>query len=78
MPPFFISSSSKSTLARLLLRFYDPSSGSILVGGQVGFTDVLFGTLCPNFVHICAQDIREVTQSSVRAAFGVVPQVDLY
>jgi len=43
----------KSTLARLLYRFYDVSSGSIRIDGQ---------------------DIREVTQDSLRAAIGIVPQ----
>ena len=43
----------KSTLARLLFRFYDVSSGSIRVDGR---------------------DIRDYTQSSLRAAIGIVPQ----
>ncbi len=43
----------KSTLARLLYRFYDVSGGRILVDGQ---------------------DIREITQDSLRAAIGIVPQ----
>lgn len=43
----------KSTISRLLYRFYDVDGGSILIDGQ---------------------DIREVTQQSVRAAIGVVPQ----
>jgi ABC-type transport system involved in Fe-S cluster assembly fused permease/ATPase subunit len=43
----------KSTLARLLYRFYDINGGRILVDGQ---------------------DIREVTQDSLRAAIGIVPQ----
>ena len=43
----------KSTLARLLYRFYDISGGRILVDGQ---------------------DIRKVTQDSLRAAIGIVPQ----
>ena len=43
----------KSTLARLLFRFYDVTSGRILIDGQ---------------------DIRDVTQHSVRAAIGIVPQ----
>ncbi len=45
--------SGKSTIAKLLFRFYDVSRGRILVDGQ---------------------DIREVTQASLRAAIGVVPQ----
>ncbi|MFV1997634.1 MAG: ABC transporter ATP-binding protein/permease [Acidiferrobacterales bacterium] len=43
----------KSTLSRLLFRFYDVSAGRILIDGQ---------------------DIRQVTQKSVRAAIGIVPQ----
>ena len=43
----------KSTLSRLLFRFYDIDSGAILIDGQ---------------------DIRSVTQKSLRAAIGIVPQ----
>ena len=43
----------KSTISRLLFRFYDVTAGRILIDGQ---------------------DIREVTQDSLRAAIGVVPQ----
>ena len=43
----------KSTLARLLYRFYDVSAGAIRIDGQ---------------------DIRAVTQDSLRAAIGIVPQ----
>ncbi len=43
----------KSTVARLLFRFYDVAEGAILIDGQ---------------------DIREVTQASLRALIGVVPQ----
>ena len=43
----------KSTIARLLFRFYDPGEGAIRIDGQ---------------------DLRDVTQESVRAAIGVVPQ----
>ncbi|GAB0117481.1 ABC transporter ATP-binding protein [Acidisoma sp. 7E03] len=43
----------KSTITRLLFRFYDIGSGSI---------------------RINEQDIRDVTQDSLRAAIGVVPQ----
>jgi ATP-binding cassette subfamily B protein len=43
----------KSTLARLLYRFYDISDGAIEIDGQ---------------------DIRRVTQESLRAAIGIVPQ----
>jgi ATP-binding cassette subfamily B protein len=43
----------KSTLARLLYRFYDVGGGRIAISGQ---------------------DLRTVTQSSLRAAIGIVPQ----
>jgi ATP-binding cassette, subfamily B, heavy metal transporter len=43
----------KSSIARLLFRFYDPSAGRILIDGQ---------------------DVRQLTQASVRAAIAVVPQ----
>jgi ATP-binding cassette subfamily B protein len=43
----------KSTLARLLYRFYDVQSGAVLLNGQ---------------------DLRELTQHSLRAAIGIVPQ----
>jgi len=43
----------KTTVTRLLFRFYDVVSGQVLVNGQ---------------------DVREVTQRSLRAAVGMVPQ----
>lgn len=43
----------KSTLARLLFRFYDVGSGAIKINGQ---------------------DIRSLTQASVRGRIGIVPQ----
>jgi ATP-binding cassette subfamily B protein len=43
----------KSTVARLLFRFYDPDAGHVLVDGQ---------------------DVRDLTQGSLRAAMAVVPQ----
>ncbi len=43
----------KSTLVRLLFRFYDVQSGSIKIDGQ---------------------DIRDVTQQSLRESIGIVPQ----
>jgi len=43
----------KSTISRLLFRFYDVSGGRVLIDGQ---------------------DIRNVTQDSLRAAIGIVPQ----
>ncbi|WP_296803042.1 ABCB family ABC transporter ATP-binding protein/permease [Thiolapillus sp.] len=47
------SGAGKSTIARLLYRFYDVTAGSIRIDGQ---------------------DLREVTQESLRAAIGIVPQ----
>lgn len=43
----------KSTISRILYRFYDIESGSVTIDGQ---------------------DIRNVTQNSLRAAIGIVPQ----
>ncbi|HUZ31074.1 MAG TPA: ABC transporter ATP-binding protein/permease [Xanthobacteraceae bacterium] len=43
----------KSTISRLLFRFYDATGGRILIDGQ---------------------DIRDVTQKSLRGAIGMVPQ----
>ncbi|MGK9233180.1 ABC transporter ATP-binding protein/permease [Inquilinus limosus] len=43
----------KSTISRLLFRFYDVTAGSVRIDGQ---------------------DIRDVTQASLRAAIGIVPQ----
>ena len=47
------SGTGKSTIGRLLFRFYDPWSGRILIDGQ---------------------DIRHVTQESLRRHLGIVPQ----
>lgn len=47
------SGAGKSTISRLLFRFYDIQAGQILLDGQ---------------------DIRSVTQESLRAVMGVVPQ----
>ncbi|MDR3537945.1 MAG: ABC transporter ATP-binding protein/permease, partial [Acetobacteraceae bacterium] len=43
----------KSTISRLLFRFYDVTGGRVLIDGQ---------------------DVRDVTQDSLRTAIGVVPQ----
>ena len=43
----------KSTISRLLFRFYDATGGQVLIDGV---------------------DVRDITQSSLRAAIGVVPQ----
>lgn len=45
--------SGKSTISRLLFRFYEVDSGTIYIDGQ---------------------DIRDVTQTSLRVAIGIVPQ----
>ena len=47
------SGAGKSTISRLLYRFYDPTSGHIRIDGQ---------------------DLRGITQASLRAAIGIVPQ----
>lgn len=47
------SGAGKSTISRLLFRFYDIGDGQITVGGQ---------------------DIRDITQKSLRSQIGVVPQ----
>ena len=47
------SGAGKSTIARLLFRFYDVTGGRILIDGQ---------------------DIAKITQASLRAAIGIVPQ----
>lgn len=47
------SGAGKTTLSRLLFRFYDVSAGAIRIDGQ---------------------DLRSVTQASLRAAIGIVPQ----
>ncbi len=47
------SGAGKSTISRLLFRFYDIDDGAVKIDGQ---------------------DLRNVTQSSVRAAIGIVPQ----
>ncbi|MDD2729748.1 ABC transporter ATP-binding protein/permease [Malikia sp.] len=55
------SGSGKSTLARLLYRFYD-------VGGRDMAPEAA------GVIRIAGQDIRRVTQSSLRRAIGIVPQ----
>ncbi|WP_319004433.1 ABCB family ABC transporter ATP-binding protein/permease [Loktanella gaetbuli] len=47
------SGSGKSTIGRLLFRFYDVTGGAVLIDGQ---------------------DVRDVTQDSLHAQIGVVPQ----
>ena len=59
------SGSGKSTLARLLYRFYDvTNAASDAEPGPHGF----------GRIAINGQDIKAVTQSSVRQAIGIVPQ----
>jgi len=74
------SGSGKSTLARLLYRFYDvgvpprssaargslPPEGATVTLGRPGGDG--------GSIRIAGQDIRAVTQASVRAAIGIVPQ----
>ncbi|MEO5671887.1 MAG: ABC transporter ATP-binding protein/permease [Ramlibacter sp.] len=55
------SGSGKSTIARLLYRFYDVGTPGQPAGASGRIT-------------IAGQDIREVTQASVRQAIGIVPQ----
>ena len=55
------SGSGKSTLARLLYRFYD-------IGGAA------IAPQAAGAIRIAGQDIRQVTQSSLRRAIGIVPQ----
>ena len=47
------SGAGKSTISRILYRFYDIASGSVPIDGQ---------------------DVRQVSQASLRAAIGIVPQ----
>ncbi|MCX8102627.1 MAG: ABC transporter ATP-binding protein/permease, partial [Geminicoccaceae bacterium] len=47
------SGAGKSTIVRLLFRFFDATGGAVLIDGQ---------------------DVRRVTQASLRAAIGLVPQ----
>jgi ATP-binding cassette subfamily B protein len=58
------SGSGKSTLARLMYRFYDV--------GIPGSHDA--GAAASGAITIDGQDIRQVTQDSVRRAIGIVPQ----
>ena len=60
------SGSGKSTLARLLYRFYDVSNHEA-PGAAVGPHGI-------GRITIAGQDIRQVTQASVRQAIGIVPQ----
>jgi ATP-binding cassette, subfamily B, heavy metal transporter len=55
------SGAGKSTLSRLLFRFYDVGTGNDK-------------TVADGRITIDGQDIRDVTQASVRASLGIVPQ----
>jgi ABC-type transport system involved in Fe-S cluster assembly fused permease/ATPase subunit len=57
------SGAGKSTLSRLLYRFYD-----------VGFAGGADKNLASGKIRIDGQDIRDVTQLSLRSALGIVPQ----
>jgi ATP-binding cassette subfamily B protein len=59
------SGSGKSTLARLLYRFYDVTNHDL--NGNAGPQGV-------GRITINGQDIRQVTQASVRQSIGIVPQ----
>ncbi len=64
------SGSGKSTLARLMFRFYDVG-GPAQAGAPGEHDPVAAGS---GRILIAGQDIRSVTQSSVRRAIGIVPQ----
>jgi ABC-type transport system involved in Fe-S cluster assembly fused permease/ATPase subunit len=75
------SGAGKSTLARLLFRFYDvgtspprspTASGSLPPEGAAA--DLGRPGVGGGRITIAGQDIREVTQSSLRQAIGIVPQ----
>ncbi|WP_354373730.1 ABCB family ABC transporter ATP-binding protein/permease [Variovorax paradoxus] len=66
------SGSGKSTLARLLYRFYDVGIGPPPPEG--GAADLGRPGVGGGRITIGGQDIREVQQSSVRRAIGIVPQ----
>ncbi len=61
------SGSGKSTLARLLYRFYDVNGSQSLPPSSVDAGGL-------GRIEINGQDIRGVTQSSLRQAIGIVPQ----
>jgi ATP-binding cassette, subfamily B, heavy metal transporter len=65
------SGAGKSTLSRLLFRFYDVGFGGHMSG------DMLVAPVASTTtgrITIDGQDIRDVTQASVRASLGIVPQ----
>ena len=64
------SGAGKSTLARLLYRFYDV--GALPPEGAAA--DLVRPGVDGGRIRIAGQDIRSVTQDSVRRAIGIVPQ----
>ena len=67
------SGSGKSTLARLLFRFYDVNAEVKIEANGVETNGA--ATAVPGGrILINGQDIRDVTQSSLRGAIGIVPQ----
>ncbi len=79
------SGSGKSTLARLLYRFYDVTNGAptqtnemagLPPAGHAEPVAALFQANADGVgrIEIAGQDIRTVTQDSVRRAIGIVPQ----
>lgn len=68
------SGAGKSTLSRLLFRFFDVTPAGGEVSGEVG-CEVGSGAGCEvGCIRIDGQDIRQVTQASLRKCIGIVPQ----
>jgi len=69
------SGAGKSTLSRLMFRFYDVGAGSGIGSGSGNGSGSGKNSGMPSGrILIDGQDIRDVTQSSVRASLGIVPQ----
>ena len=80
--------SGKSTISRLLFRYFDVTAGSVLVDGQVrgcpGYHPVTASKSSCRTRWLClraalmailaVQDVRSVAQTTLRAAIGIVPQ----
>ncbi|KAL3900383.1 MAG: hypothetical protein SGPRY_012473 [Prymnesium sp.] len=74
------SGSGKSSIMRLLCRFFDPQQGSVRIDGQVGLRCAIVLRWRPvspwlKSDILCTQDLREVQLDSLRKCVGVVPQV---